>query len=259
MKKYSKLIVLLLPLIIAGCRRGGGSTTSSPTTVDPTTINPTSGSITTTAASSSASSQSSEQSSNTFTTSIAGISKELTVATSGSYFTTAFSDGTSFIDDLGVVRDKGLEFVSYFNGDGDPLLASILGKNVTSNTNQDKKLGEQDCLKIGSKNEGQIGELKLTFNYQVTKIEIEASAYYKAYEDWQTHQMTASVDTTAGISIDSERTSLETAEATIPTPKVISKSYASPVNTISLKADEVTEDDVGKRVFVNYIKITYIA
>ena len=258
MNKFIKISILLSALLLAGCRGGRGGSSATPTTVDPT-LTPTS--ITTTGQSTTASSTPTTQptNTNTFTTSIQGISKESSVATTGSDFQSRFGDGISIINNEGE-GTKASEFITYFNFfSGDSLLYKISGINVTSNTDQDKTIEERDHLKIGSKTAGQSGELKMEFNYEVTKIEISASAYYKAYKDWSTQEMTATVDTTASISIDGESTSLAASEGVAPEAKVITKSYASPTKIITITTPEVDENDVGKRAFVNYIKITYIA
>lgn len=255
MKRYSKLILILIPLIIAGCRRGGGSGSTSSVSDDSST-NPASQSV---SGATISGSNNSNSASSTFSTEIIGVTKVATIATTGSTYQSRFGDGVSILNNEGT-GEHASDFVTYFNENcEDPLLSEISGINVVSNTDTDKTIQEKDHLKIGSKTEGQSGELKLTFNYDVTNIEIKASAYYKSYKDWSTQEMTATVDTTAAILIDSTRTDLSTTEAAVPAPQVISKAYSQATKTITLSTDEVVEQDVGKRVFIDYIKITYIA
>ena len=247
MKKYSKLIVLLLPLIIAGCRRGGGTTTSSsPTSDDPTTQATTGGQSTT----ASSGTSSSTEDTNTFTTSIAGVTREHLVTTSGSYFTSSFTSGVQIVNNKGTYIESS-NFITFFNESCvDPLLWKIKGINVMANETGD---GENK-LKIGSKNEGQDGELTLLFNYQVTKIELQALPYYKH----DTYHDTYNVDNTTSILIDNEKTSLACTAGAVPTPTAVTKSYSTPVNEITLSTPEC-DGDSGQRTFINSIKITYIA
>lgn len=237
-------LVILSALLATGCRGGRGATSSvQPTSND----NPTSGQQLTTA-SSVISTQSTDT--NTFTTSIAGITKEATIITSGADFTDRFHDGVQIVNNEGTFIESS-DFITYFNSfASDPVLWKIAGINVV--VNQD---GEgTNHMKVGGKNSGQYGILKLQFNYQVTKIEIEALPYYK----YNSYGSTYNVDNETSISIDGEKTSLACTAGVVPEVTTVTKSYASPVNEIDITTEEC-DGTTPQRTFINSIKVTYTA
>ena len=250
MNKFVKLSVLLVAILASSCRGGRGQSSSSQPMSSgdqpSSQVSPSSEQSTT------ASSQSSSQSedTNTFSTSIAGISRELTVTTSGADFTDQFNSGVQIVNNVGTFVESS-NFITFFNANAlDPLLWKIAGINVMANENG---VGENK-LKIGSKSEGAYGELSLMFNYDVTKIEISAMGFYK----YDSYNSKYNVDTATSISIDDDKTSLACAENTVPTPVTVSKTYSTPTKLVKLSTDEC-DGSSGQRVFIDYIKITYIA
>ena len=243
MNKICRLLILSA-LLATGCRGGRGGTSQA---ISDTTVNPTSGQQSTTA-SSNASTQNTDT--NTFTTSIAGISKEATVVTSGADFTERFHDGVQIVNNEGTFIESS-DFITYFNSfASDPVLWKIAGINVM--VNQDGEGGNH--LKVGGKNSGQYGILRLQFNYQVTKIELEALPYYK----YNSYGSTYNVDNETSISIDGEKTSLACTAGVVPAVTKVTKSYATPVNEISITTDEC-DGETPQRTFINSIKVTYTA
>lgn len=243
MNKICRLLILSA-LLATGCRGGRGGTSQA---ISDTTVNPTSGQQSTTA-SSNASTQSTDT--NTFTTSIAGISKEATVVTNGADLTERFHDGVQIVNNEGTFIESS-DFITYFNSfASDPVLWKIAGINVM--VNQDGEGGNH--LKVGGKNSGQYGILKLQFNYQVSKIEIEALPYYK----YNSYGSTYNVDNETSISIDGEKTSLACTAGVVPEVTKITKSYASPVNEIDITTEEC-DGTTPQRTFINSIKVTYTA
>ena len=243
MNKICRLLILSA-LLATGCRGGRGGTSQA---ISDTTVNPTSGQQSTTA-SSNASTQSTDT--NTFTTSIAGISKEATVVTNGADFTERFHDGVQIVNNEGTFIESS-DFITYFNSfASDPVLWKIAGINVM--VNQDGEGGNH--LKVGGKNSGQYGILRLQFNYQVTKIELETLPYYK----YNSYGSTYNVDNETSISIDGEKTSLACTAGVVPAVTKVSKTYATPVNQIEITTDEC-DGETPQRTFINSIKVTYTA
>lgn len=227
-----KLLILLLPLVLSGCR-GGGQTTGEPT----------SSPISTTSITSSPTIDPTTQQL---------VPQKVKISTFGGNFATMFSDGYSFINSNG---DKKIEdLLSYLNlwtvdsTYNSGLFNDIDGFSAFANTHE---TGNEESvhLKIGDRKG--FGSMTFKTNKMILSVSIEAQAYYKTYSSGSFSGF--NVDETAAISLDDVNESLASPAGEPTQVHTIEKSYSSPCYSFSLSATKETQ-----RVFVNSITIEFL-
>ena len=145
---------------------------------------------------------------------------------------------------------------TYFLDDETQLLSSVSVKedyysqiNVFATRGEEDKVIEYTTLSLGSSKA--YGDLGLTFNYQISKLKVEAQAYnkffsYTGYSGW-------SIDSDCVLAIDGiDETNLPSAED--EEPAIITKEYelSEPTNYL----DFYTAGE--GRIFIHSLEITYI-
>lgn len=170
--------------------------------------------------------------------------------------TVTFLNNSSF--PAGGVAEHDTAFVTAFNGDGD-LLASVSattqnGTQIANNLNASVS-GVSSILQLGSQSSDAF--ITFSFNYAVTKIEVEAQAYWKAYYQNGTGPLSYNVDPKSNLYIGNDTNYMDlTAEGGEEPLKVIQsfnfdKSY-------SVKLYNKMSGTERARTFIHSMKITYI-
>lgn len=159
---------------------------------------------------------------------------------------------------IGGVQEHDQAFVAAFNGEDDLLTSvSATTQNATqiANNLNASVSGVSSILQIGTQNTD--AQITFSFKYAVTKIEVEAQAYWKAYLQNGSGPLTYNVDAHSNLYVGKDANYMDlTAEGGEEPLKVIhsfnfDKSY-------SVKLYNKMDSDEHARVFVHSMKITYI-
>lgn len=236
MKALLKINLLLIPLLLIGCRRGPSSSTSSEK-ITTDTQQQTSG-ITSTG-----------------NPSVPTTTKTVKLSTSGASFGTEFPAGTQFSSTE--QKEQNSKLVKYLNSScaQNDLISSIDCESCTSQFEYKKdSSGSTSHLTFGTQKS--IGSFKLNLNYFIKEIKVNAQAYFSYYEDYQNPgSYIYNVDVGAKLKIESQEFELE-AEAGKPTVPT-DKTYVLDIMDKSIALGNAEAE--SHRVFINSIEITYYA
>lgn len=153
------------------------------------------------------------------------------------------------------------DFVNVFNGDTD-LLASVssVGTNLVQITNNDSDACYiNQTLQFGSRKSD--GELTLSFNHKVVKVNAVVQGYWTAYE-YSGSPLTYSVDEYANICIGNEDNYVNLNSEGGAEPEKVEVSYNFD-EVYSLKLFNIMDNDnlpdkQGQRAYIHSLSITYI-
>lgn len=234
MKTVLKINLLLISLMLVGCRRGPETSSSSQQ-------------ITT------GGEQSTSITSVTEITSIPTTTKTVKLITSGSSFGTTFPAGTQFSSTE--QKEQNSKLVNYFNNlsSDHELISSIDCESCASQfENKKDSSGSTSHLTFGTQKS--IGSFTLNLKYYIKEIKVNAQAYFSFYEDYQNPgSYIYNVDVGAKLKIESQEFDLE-AEAGKPTI-AIDRTFILDSANKSIILGNVETD--SHRVFINSIEITY--
>lgn len=240
MKKLFKLNILLLVVLLAGCRgRNNNSGTTSTSS---------GGSSTTSAVTTSGGTTSSETSITSESIPSEEYKRKYTV--NGENFGNNFNPGTQFSSTEHADQNKKL--VTYLNEEHD-YIKSIDCEGCASQA-EDKNNVSTCHLTLGSQKA--LGEFTINFKYYIKSVKIEALGYYSYYQKtWEEPVVTVyNTDLDPVLVIEDNEFPLEAEEGKPSPAKEVEFTLPAPKKSI-----KVANKEAGHRVFINSILITYYA